>query len=416
MDRRVVLVALDWIRGKDPRMTLGHASLLARLAIVPGLLVHSVSRAVNAPDFSREALLEAILSVAWPGCDLAVGAYVWNEAIVQWLLPELCRAGFRGRIIVGGPQVSYAPPGVASHYPDADVLVRGYGEDALAALLTGVQPAEIPGVVVRGGPDSGLPAAIDLSQLPSPILTGTLPVQPFMRWETQRGCIYTCSFCQHRESGARLRHHELANQRIAGEVTALVRGGAREIAVLDPIFNSHAAAADILGRFRAARYTGRLSLQCRFELITDEFLDACAGLDIALEFGLQTTQPAEMRAVQRHNDLVRVDSAITRLQARDIPFEVSLIYGLPNQTVHSFRASVDWCRDRGVSAIRAFPLMLLRGTALEQQRTRWGLVESSDPIPVVVQSDSFNQAEWLTMSADADQLERAALSAGRSAA
>jgi len=127
-------------------------------------------------------------------------------------------------------------------------------------------------------------------------------------------------------------------------------------------------------------------------------------LDVRLEFGLQTVQPSEMRAVRRVNKLDRVEAAIAALNRRGVPFEVSLIYGLPTQTLASFQATVQWCLERGVQTIRAFPLMLLRGTGLDRERDRWKLEEGAGPTPVVVASDSFGRDEWAQMQAMADDL------------
>ena len=179
----------------------------------------------------------------------------------------------------------------------------------------------------------------------------------------------------------------------------------RDIAVLDPIFHTNPAAVDILRQFGEAGFGGRISLQSRFELIDDDFLDACAGLDVRLEFGLQTVQRAEMRAVGRMNDLLKADAVIGALHRRGIPFEVSLIYGLPEQTLASFKASVRWCQERAVPTLKAFPLMLLRGTGLDRDRARWGLVESADDVPVVVRSSSFSRSDWEAMRSVAERLD-----------
>lgn len=402
--RRVVLVSLDWIRPKDPRTSLGHASLLARLAGMPGVEVVPIAFAVNDPAFRREVALEAILDAAGTDAGVAIGAYVWNEPVVQWLLPQLRANGVRGRIILGGPQISYSPPGLEAVYPDADLFVRGYGEDALAALLAS-DGVGIAGVTRAGADHTETTATVDLERLPSPLLTGVLPATPFLRWETQRGCLYACTFCQHRESGARLRRTTLASTRIDGEIEFMVRAGVRDIAVLDPIFQSNPACVDILRRFGDLGYTGRLSLQSRFEQVDEDFVAACRPLDVRLEFGLQTTHVAEMRAVGRRNDLAKAERVIAALHQHGVAFEVSLIYGLPEQTPESFAASVRWCQERGVPQIRAFPPMLLRGTQLDRDRARWRLVESDDPIPVVVSSSTFSREGWQAMSAFAADLE-----------
>ena len=65
--------------------------------------------------------------------------------------------------------------------------------------------------------------------------------------------------------------------------------------------------------------------------------------------------------------------------------------------------------ERGVPSIQAFPMMLLRGTALERDREQWKLVESTDPIPVVVESASFSRSEWEQMRLLAESLASARL-------
>jgi len=404
MSATIVLVSLDWLRDKDPRRSLGHASILARLRQERDIRVTPLEFAVNEPGFAREKVLgEIVKSIVDRHTVVAIGAYVWNEPEVQWLLPELRRAGFLGSIVLGGPQISYAPLRIDATYPDADVFVRGYGEDALVRVLRGDDM--IPGVTRRGNDEVETRADVDLGALPSPYLGASLPTSRFVRWETQRGCPYNCNFCQHVEAGAKLALRKLAQDRIDAEIEFFLANGVQDIAVLDPVFNDDDAhAIRILNRFADLGYRGRLSLQCRFESVTRDFLDACGRLNVCLEFGLQTVHPAEMKAVRRKNNLDKVEGVIAELRHRDIDFEVSLIYGLPEQTLGSFGASVEWCVARGVPTVRAFPLMLLRGTQLHRDRARWRLVENDEPIPLVVESSTFSRTDWDGMRRIANSL------------
>jgi radical SAM superfamily enzyme YgiQ (UPF0313 family) len=410
MTAQAVLLSLDWLRGKDPRRSLGHASILARLRAIEGVATTSLEFAVNSPGFRRECVLASVLAAAAADeqtC-IAIGAYVWNDPDVQWLLPALRRSGFRGSIVLGGPQISYAPPGIDEKYPDADFFVRGYGEDALVRLLQGADP--IPGVTRRGLDRTSARAEVDLLALPSPYLSGSITTSSFVRWETQRGCPYSCAFCQHLEAGAKLPLRKLSQERIDAEIELFVARGVQDIAVLDPVFNDDPVhAVRVLHRLACLGYSGRLSLQCRFEDVTPDFLDACQLLNVCLEFGLQTIQPAEMKAIRRKNHLATVESVISQLRSRAIDFEVSLIYGLPQQTVSSFRTSVEWCLTRGVPTVRVFPLMLLRGTPMERDRARWRLVENDEAIPLVVESNTFSRSDWAEMRRIAEQLSKNAV-------
>ena len=401
---RVILVALNWTRDKDPRIPLGHASLLAALQEA-GVAAASLCFHVNTPGFSPEAVTAAVRSLAGPGTAVAFGAYVWGEAALQRILPLLRADGFQGEIILGGPQISYAEPGVDVLYPDGDVFIRGYAEQALVAHLGGDEAVE--GVHRRGQVDRGQQVEVELDALPSPWLTGAVPLegQRFVRMETQRGCPFRCTFCQHREAGARLKRWDLDNVRVSEELALFQRSGVREIAVLDPVFNASSQAVSALRHLQGLGYTGELSLQCRFEMLSEAFLDACEELNVRLEFGLQTTHEAEWRAIQRRNRMAKVEAAMAALRARGLRYEVSLIFGLPEQTLASFRESVAFCLERRVPVIRAFPLMLLRGTPLARDAARWGLVESGGAMPCVVASDRFSKSEWLQMARISEALK-----------
>lgn len=414
--RRVVLVDFYWTRDKDPRVPLGHASLLAALR-QDGVEVQTLVIAVNDGCHEPARVAAAILDSAGgptADADVAFGAYVWGEALLQNVLRALRGSGFRGRIILGGPQVSYSGAGLEALYPEADAFIRGYGERALSALVRSPSGASITGVHWAGTEDRLEQAKVDLESLPSPWLTGVIPLegQRFIRWETQRGCMFRCAFCQHREAGARLTRRSLARSRIEAEIDLFCEAGVRDIAVLDPIFNSRPSrhAVDVLSRFAARGYTGRLSLQCRAEAIDDAFLDAAAALDVVLEFGLQTIHQEEGKAVDRMNNLAKIDQALAGVRARGIKHEVSVIFGLPLQTRTSFEATVAWCLERRVPVIKAFPLMLLRGTPLERDRATWGLEGSGGPMPMVVRSNTFDLRDWQAMARLSEALR---LSEGR---
>lgn len=402
--RRLVLVDFYWTRDKDPRIPLGHASILSTIRALTDVDVRSVVMAVNAARLSPENVASQILEEA-AGCadadvDIAFGAYVWAEELLQRVLFEIHKLGFGGRVILGGPQISYQKSGLEDIYPTADAFVRGYGEHALARMVAEPDARSIPGVHWAGTLDVAEQAQVDLRELPSPFLNGVIPLKnrPFIRWETQRGCQFQCSFCQHREAGARLRKTTLDPARIFNEIDLFCDHGVRDIAVLDPIFNMANHANDVLERFRKRKFEGRLSLQCRAELVDDEFIDLAATLNTRLEFGLQTIHKDEQRAIRRNNNMLRVDHAFREANSRGINYEVSLIFGLPEQTVESFEQSVAWCLERRVPVIKAFPLMLLRGTALDRDREQWKLKNSHDTMPVVIESTTFSHAEWQQMA------------------
>jgi len=420
--RKLILLSLDWTRPKDPPISLGQASILATLRQhqVP---TFANAWSVNQPDFHFRKVFHYAMQHASPNTDLALGAFVWHEPSTQKLLDALKAAKFPGRIILGGPQISYTKKGIERYYPQADVFIRGYAEHALAQLMLSktLKPAII-GVHYAGEPDQGKSAAIDLESIPSPILGGLIPPQPFIRWETQRGCPFRCAFCQHRESDVTMVRQQFSKTRLYQETQWLLSHPViNDIAVLDPTFNSGPHYLWILEQFIAQGYQGKLSLQCRAEMVNDKFLDLVQALNktaqVVLEFGLQTIHRHEAKLIERPNNCRKVTEVLKQTHQRNIATEVSLIFGLPGQTLASFKESIQFCIDLQVPTIFAFPLMLLRGTPLHDKKHQLGLLESSDldsldlsnrisnHIPHVVQSPSFTISDWHNMAALAKKLD-----------
>ncbi len=422
MRRRVVLVSLDYTRPKDPPMSLGHASILAnlrrqRVNVIPR------SWAVNRPNFSPRAVSDFIISHKAPHTDVALGAFVWNEKAMQSILTDLHNAKFPGRIILGGPQVSYVKTGLEQFYPHAHVFIRGYAESPLAQLLQSPEDRPtIRGVHYAGQLDRSISAPAELDSLPSPYLDGTIEPQRFIRWETQRGCPFHCSFCQHRESDITMKRRHFNLSRVIQEAEWIARNTViQDVAVLDPTFNSGPNYLTVLDKLIAEKYTGKLSLQCRIEMVKTEFLDRVMALNqtghVVLEFGLQTIHPEEQKMIERVNNMSLVERILQDIMQRRIDCEVSLIFGLPKQTVKSFKQSIEYCKRFNFTKILAFPLMLLRGTELYYQKDKLGLIESheiasplidriQDDIPHVVASPHFSYADWQEMSRIAGMLEQ----------
>ena len=158
-----------------------------------------------------------------PDTDFAIGAFVWNEGAIKrilTILKDLKFYNFKGRIILGGPQVSYVKKQVEAFYPEVDLFIRGYAENPMLKLMQGNSEKIVEkGVHYKGDIDAGMSAIANLEDLPSPYLNGIIPPQRFIRWETQRGCKFRCKFCQHREPDKSLtdRRH-LSEERINEEI------------------------------------------------------------------------------------------------------------------------------------------------------------------------------------------------------
>ena len=427
---KLILVSFDWRRAKDPLVALGHASVAASLKpLIAGksIELHNLSYNMNDLELTSsikfdEFIRNSFLDISSRKPDIvAFGAFVWNESCIQRIGNLLERSSIVKKIILAGPQISYAKIGLLEqYYPFGSIFIRGYAEKPLYRLIDhyyshGLESNPlIPGVHYAGEPDMGLQGKVELDDIPSPFL-GDDPViaiaqnQEFIRWESQRGCPFRCSFCQHVAAGGKTVCKGLS--RIEKEINYFKALKAKDIAVLDPTFNSGPNYIQTLKYFDG--FKGKISLQCRFEMIKDDFLSICKylrsrGCDITLEFGIQTVHNLESKACRRLNNLRAIQENAAKLRLYDIPYEISLIYGLPHQTISSFQNSIDFCQRLEPKRLVAWPLMLLRGTEMYERKKEFGLVEkilneqsesarAELGIPHVVSSPSFSEKEWMKM-------------------
>ena len=410
MQDTIILVELPWGRNKDPRIPLGHASLLASLNINTSCNIFSIVECINDDDFSIDRIFDRIFKLLQTKKNISTigfGVYVWSEDTIQQLISRIRESGFRGKIVLGGPQISYCGPTLEENYPQADIFVRGYGEIALASIINHQEKIVLQGVHYAGDVDLVEQTQVDLEILPSPWLTNVIDInnQIFIRWESQRGCPFKCGFCQHKEAGARLVKKWFDTSRIQSEIEYFCQQEVKDIAILDPIFNSDQRANNVLQHFIDNDYTGRLSIQCRAEMMNDDFIEKASKLNVRLEFGLQTIHNSEGKAVNRNNNISKVETVLKKVAENEIDYEITLIFGLPKQTLASFQQTVEWCLIRKVPVIKAFPLMLLRGTEVEKRKGEWGLVESEDSMAVVLESNTFSKDDWKIMSQISEALK-----------
>lgn len=321
---------------------------------------------------------------------IALACYVWSSSLIESVI-NLCREnGFSGNIILGGYQIS--KESCYQMYPSGDIYIPGYAEASLPVAILAER------VITKRIID----IPVNFEVLPSPYLDGTIKLeqnQEMIHWETRRGCVFKCNFCAHRD--LKDKKVNLFNMHKIKEELVYFKGkNVQKINVLDPVFNLERNHLEILRYAVSIEIKTLLVFQVRFECITQEFIDLCLQLNVHLEFGLQTAIKNEFKLISRPNHLRKVSESIAMLHRNKLSFEVSLIYGLPGQTLKSFKKSIEYLIELCVTNIKAFPLMLLEGTQLAKEKSTHqiteGIIDDSG-IPHVVTSSSFSKTEWLEM-------------------
>ncbi len=327
---------------------------------------------------------------------LAMTCHIWSHGFGESLAVGLKRRLPGLVVVVGGPEIPPDPePRIAllRRRPDADILVAGEGEipfrDLLRLFRKGWPPpaaslAAVPSLAYRipGDPDgacAATPCAPPLSPAdwrdPYPDGFGDLAGRtPYL--ETSRGCPSACAFClSSRSGGVRLLPADEAIRRIDRAFDA----GLLCIKLVDRTFNADPDRARMIFRHlsdrAAAVEAGTQVPRFHFEMdggrIDEGTLEILAGVPVGLlqfEIGVQSADPAVLRAVGRPDRIARIGEVARRLR-RDgrVLYSLDLVAGLPGQDAASFRDSFDRVHGLSPHRLQVEFLKVLPGTRLEQR-------------------------------------------------
>jgi len=381
------------------------------LLYIKAYLVERLGVAVDAVDiaeFDRDETEDAIVARVLAQAPAVVGlsCYVWN---IRLLMAVAARVKARRpdiRVVVGGPEVGPVGAAVLMAHPAVDVVVCSEGELPFAGLIDawrhGRDLSEVPGIVYRDGDrlveTAESPVLRDLNALPSPHDARYVGAGDghgrVASIETQRGCVFRCNFCFYNKDLS-IRNRRFDLDRVKREILFWLARDIDELFLMDPVFNLYADRAKEICRFIAAHNTRRIGVHAEVwaEFIDDELAALMKAANVVfLEVGLQTTDTGVLATVERRLKVQKFMDGIGHLAAHGLTYELQLIYGLPGETVDSFRRSLDFAARLEPPDLSVFPLMVLPGTELWRKAGPMGLRFSPDP-PYFVESHPSMTAE-----------------------
>lgn len=226
----------------------------------------------------------------------------------------------------------------------------------------------------------------------------------FTRWQTQRGCLYRCSFCAFPNGYNSM--YEMGLDRVRSDLELFVKRGVREVAVFDPIFSVHKDRAKaILTLIKDICPDIRFEIQTKLEHLDDELLNLIGGLNIVLECGIQTLDPVVQEQIKRRNNRDRIEEVLEKIKRYNISIEAHLIYGLPYQTYESLVKDYKFLR-KYTKTILLFPLIRLKGTGLDVNLTDDMEMVFSPIFPKeVIQTRWMSRSQILQLKRDGLNLE-----------
>ena len=337
---------------------------------------------------------------------LAMTLYHWNlkrslglAERVKQELPELV-------VLVGGPEVDAGNELLFSH-PAVTAGCLGEGEDVIVdvirTLSAGRGIEDVAGILLprngRGVLTAPRGHVKDLNRVPSPYQLGLLrpgsSKVAFM--ETMRGCPFRCAYCRWSSRPVGF----FPRQRTIDEIKLFRKLGVEKVWLLDGNFVTQPDVDNLIREMGQAA-EGDLQFVCSLSAryITPEKARLLAEMRLTHAIiGLQTVNPAALVAIERRNELDEIVRGCHLLMEQGIPLEVSIILGLPGDTLDDFQATLDFIDKNNLrqgNLVAAHRLSLFPGTSLRTAAPDYGLEYDPEPPYFIQRSDYMNDADLET--------------------
>jgi len=302
---------------------------------------------------------------ALAGAEVAgFSAYVWNVRLSLAIARRLKEVQPDTLVVFGGPQVPDRAEGFLREHPFVDVAVHGEGEAVFAALLDAAgEPdyGEVPGISFLRADGSfqtrGKAARIaDIDEIPSPYLEGTfrglMEAHPKERWvliwETNRGCPFSCTFCDWGSATAsKVRRFSL--ERLHAEIDWMERERIGFVFCADANFGALRRDLEIAGAVVAAKarsgFPFSLSVQntknatdraYQIQRLLNEQMNA-----YGVTLSLQSVNPDTLANIKRANISSESFRELQRRFAADGTYTYTdIILGLPGEGYAEFADGV----------------------------------------------------------------------------
>lgn len=274
---------------------------------------------------------------------LGISTYIYNVKVVETLLENLKHSSFNGKIVLGGPEVSYQAAYFFKHH-SIDFIVRNEGEEAFNALLLAldgkINIQHVPNLVYKV--DNNL----HYTKLKECDLSTIKPAHHLLQdkenrivyFEASRGCPFKCAYCMASLEKS-VRFFPEAQTKV--ELLQLLKSNVKTIKFLDRSFNINAKYTHDLFTFLNEHDNNYTTIQ--FEVVLDLFnkqeidyiLHNIRKDYFRFEVGIQSINTKTTDAVNRYQNWDKIQANHALLKGH-VTMHLDLIAGLPYEDLTSF--------------------------------------------------------------------------------
>lgn len=329
--------------------------------------------------------------------------YIWNIEKTMQLASDLKKARPKGRILFGGPEVSYHSREFMQEHQFLDFLLAGEGEHSFemwCRAFSGEIPYEqVPGLLYRMEER----VLENPREKPMPFETIPFPYREFdcepdkvIYYEASRGCPFNCSYCI---SSLEKQVRSLPVERAKADLRHFVQKRVKQVKFLDRTFNWDKARSLELLHYMMEIDEGETNfhLEICADLLDEDLLQllsrARKGL-FQFEIGIQSTSEKALQAVNRFNSIKKTLENVKKLVSLgNSHVHVDLIAGLPFEDYRTFGTSFNEVYALGADNLQLGFLKMLKGTDIRKQADKYDYTYMENAPYQVISNRFINSKE-----------------------
>lgn len=348
---------------------------------------------------------------------LCFSCYIWNLNYVEELIREIAKIFPGLPIWVGGPEVSYDAQDVLQRLPEVTGVMFGEGEKTFLEVMdyyheSGVKLSEIKGIAYRGFDgeivQNDWREVMDLSEVPFVYHDMEEFKHKIIYYESSRGCPFSCSYCLSSvDKCLRFRDVELVKK----ELQFFIDEEVPQVKFVDRTFNCNHKHALAIWEYIKEHDKGitNFHFEVAADLLNEEELRLIESMRpglIQLEIGVQSTNEEAIREIKRTMRFEEVSRIVKRINAGgNVHQHLDLIAGLPYEGMESFQKSFDDVYRLHPEQLQLGFLKVLKGSYMESQKEKYGLVYKSRPPYEVLYTNWLSYDEMMQLKCVEEMVE-----------
>ena len=298
-----------------------------------------------------------------------ISLYIWNKNYCLMLGKILKETYPNIKIILGGPELPHRNPNFLKENDYIDSIVIGEGELAVLEILTAYldkKPLEQVYEFDR----------IQDLNLPSPYTLGLfddlIKQHPDIEWvptlETDRGCPYSCTFCDWGSATAS-KMYKIYDDRILADLQWVADNKLPYLALTSSNFgifkDRDIMIADMIVKTNKDKgFPSGISVSYAKNSndtvleIVKKFIDV--NIQTGITLSLQTTTEEVLENIKRKNMKINsIDEIIGSAKEKNVPALTELILGMPGETVKTWKTTLEQILINEIPTLDVYFLQLL---------------------------------------------------------